>query len=135
MIQVDGIFVQQGGGGINANLSSYTIYLENHTNYDVGATLLYYTVSFENGEYSIMYLENSYYLSAGYASDAISVSNVLDGFFLVSATNLSNGDNIYIRGDGYSSIPYPDDDESIGSTKTTPLFFIDSAASIIISSE
>ena len=135
MIQVDGIFVQQGGGGINANLSSYTIYLENYTNYNVGATLLYYTVSFENGEYSIMRLENSYHFSAGFVSDPVSVSNVLDGFFLVSATNLSNGDNIYIRGDGYSSIPYPDNDESIGSTKTTPFFVINPDASIIINSE
>lgn len=135
MIQVDGIFVQQGGGGINANLSNYTIYLENYTNYNVGATLLYFTVSFENGEYSITRSENSYYLHNGSGGETVSVSNLLDGFFLVSATNLSNGDNIYIRGDGYSSIPYPNDDESIGSTKTTPLFVIDSGAQIIISSE
>ena len=134
MIQCDGIFVQQGGDGIDADFASHTIYLHNLTDYNVGVSLFYCTVE-EIGTYSIRYVENSDHTLIEHDTQVASASNVLDGILIVFATNLSNGDNIYIRGVEYSSTPYPNDDESIGSTKTTLFVLEEPDAEIIITSE
>lgn len=129
MIQVDGIFVQQSGGG---NLNEYIINAEfsiqNITNYDIGVLLRYYTISDESGSYDTLYTEDVYYFMDG-EDKQFSIPNVFAGLFIVTAENLSTGDNIYIRGDEYGAYPVADD-ESIGSIKTVP-FFISEPGSII----